>query len=268
MVELNADLYESEGGGAPLLIAHGLFGQARNFASMAKKLSARRPVACVDMRNHGQSPWSDVMDYEPMGADLLEAAERLFGRPPVLLGHSMGGKSAMAAALISPKRVAGLLVADIAPVAYRSHDHSPFVAAMAAADLTSVERRSQVEAQLKDTIPDPMLRAFLMQSLAVEEQDGAKIARWKLNLEVLGRVMPTLLSWPDALSDLRNDGPTLFLHGGASDYVTPEAHAVIRRLFPQAEIEPLPGAGHWLHAEKPDAFLEAVEAWLSRVGAD
>ncbi|MEO0718323.1 MAG: alpha/beta fold hydrolase [Pseudomonadota bacterium] len=250
---------ESEAG-KPLLIAHGLFGSGRNWSTLARKFAAERPVSTVDMRNHGASPWADVMGYEEMGADLLASAKDRHAEPIAVLGHSMGGKAAMAAALTKPDAVAALVVADIAPVPYQ-HSHASFVDAMRSVDLNAISRRSQADPMLAEAIPEAPLRAFILQNLVIE--DGR--ASWRLNLDVLASEMAKLLDWPAELSTRRYDGPTLFLHGGASDYVSDAAHSSIRAAFPKAEIQSLPGAGHWLHAEQPAAFSEAVAQWLRRM---
>ncbi|MEM1385163.1 MAG: alpha/beta fold hydrolase [Pseudomonadota bacterium] len=244
----------------PLLIAHGLFGQGRNFQSIAKRLATNRRVISVDMRNHGTAPWSDLIDYPSMAGDLAESIRTDAGGPVILLGHSMGGKAAMALALAEPELLCGLIVADIAPIGY-GHSHIGYVAAMQAVDVAGVARRSDVDRQLAETVPDRNLRAFLLQSLSI--QDGS--ARWRLNLAALSAEMPNLVGFPDRFPYPAYDGPTLFLRGGKSDYVPPDSEAKIRRLFPAAEIQTLEGAGHWLHAEQPEAFTGALAAWLDRL---
>ncbi len=177
--------------GPPLIVAHGLFGSARNFNTLGRRWAADRRVILVDMRNHGASPWADDMDYPAQAGDLADAVERLAGGHAVILGHSMGGKAAMALALTRPELVAGLIVADIAPIAY-THTHLPYVQGMRAVDLGRVRRRSDADPMLADAVPEPSLRAFLLQNLLVE--DGT--ARWRLNLEAIEREMPRLTGWP------------------------------------------------------------------------
>lgn len=243
----------------PLLIAHGLFGSARNFHTLGRRLARNRRVVMVDMRNHGQSPWADRHDYQAMAEDLADAVERLAGGKAAVLGHSMGGKAAMALAGTRPELVAALVVADIAPVPHQ-HTHLGYVRAMKAVDLDRVSRRSDADPMLAEAIPEAPLRAFILQNLVVE--DGR--ARWRLNLEALDESMDALLDFPE-LPEPAYRGPAYFLHGARSPYVSPETHPRIRALFPEAEIEALEGAGHWLHAEKPDAFAEKVGGWLGKV---
>lgn len=243
------------GTGRPLFILHGLFGSARNWSTIARRLGERRHAVALDLRNHGSSPWTGDMDYPAMAADVRDAIAPL-GRAAVL-GHSMGGKAAMTLALLYPGLVERLVVVDIAPVAYAARSHGEFIRAMQAADL-SVERRAQVEAQLRGGVPDAALRAFLLQNLVSE--DGTM--RWRLNLDVLLAHMDEIMGWPEETAGRHYDGPTLFLVGGTSDYIRPEYHDRMRTLFPKAEIRTIEGAGHWPHAEQPDRFVEMVENFL------
>lgn len=261
-VDLAAERFPGGGDGTPLLIAHGLFGSGRNWGTLAKRFAEARPTATVDLRNHGSSPWVAAMDYVEMGADLAASARTLFDRPPLILGHSMGGKAAMAAALTAPDALAGVIVADIAPVAYDHTEHGVFVDAMQAADLSDAVKRSDVDPQLAEAIPEPSLRAFILANLAFETTAAGRRAAWRLNLEAIAAAMPALVGWPADLAAACYPGPAYFLHGGASDYVTPDGRAAILSAFPAAEIARLDGAGHWLHAEKPQAFFDAAAAWL------
>jgi len=171
-----------------------------------------------------------------------------------VLGHSMGGKAAMMLALTHPDLVTRLIVGDIAPVAY-DHDQSRYIAAMQAVDLSRVEKRSDAEAQLAALVDDPTLPAFFTQSLDLKEK------RWRLNLDVLSAQMPNILGFPEVAAQF--GAPALFLTGANSHYVQPEHRAPIKALFPAARFAKIPGAGHWLHAEKPREFEAAVRAWLA-----
>jgi len=244
------------GDGPPLVIAHGLFGSARNWNVIAKRLAEARPVLAVDMRNHGDSPWADSHGYRDLAADLAEVIAGLGGRADVL-GHSMGGKAAMALALTRPAMLRKLVVADIAPVAY-GHSQTHLIAAMRALPLDSVASRGDADRLLAPAVPDASTRAFLLQSLDIKAGGGP---RWRLNLDVLEAEMDRITGWPDDL-DGRFDGPALFLSGAASDYVRPEARGRIKARFPAAVMAKIPGAGHWLHAEKPREFEAAVAAFL------
>jgi pimeloyl-ACP methyl ester carboxylesterase len=250
---LNQILHGTPTDRPPLLIAHGLYGSARNWGVIAKRLSDERQVVAVDMRNHGSSPWSSDHRYRDLAADLAEVITAFGGKMDVL-GHSMGGKAAMTLALNYPQYVNRLIVADIAPVAY-THTQLPFIKAMRAVDLDSVERRSDAEAQLAAAGVDPALQSFFTQSLDLPNK------RWRLNLDALADQMPEIMSFPQIEGQW--DGPALFLAGAASDYVLPEHRDQIRALFPQARFARIPGAGHWLHAEKPREFEAAARAYLN-----
>ena len=242
--------YDFPGGdGTPLLIAHGLYGSARNWRAIAKRLAADRPVTTVDMRNHADSPWFDDHDYPSMAEDLAQ----VIAPGSNLLGHSMGGKASMVLALTRPKLIRKLIVADIAPVAY-DHDPSNLIDAMRSLDLSLIDSRTSASAQLEAVIEEEPVRAFILQSLDVAE------GRWRLNLDVLEKEMPKIVGFPDI--DGVFEGPTLFLHGGESTYVLREYRERIKTLFPNAVFAKIPGAGHWLHAEKPREFMAAVDAFL------
>ena len=237
-----------------LLIVHGLFGSARNWGAIAKRLSDSREVICVDMRNHGESPWADKHGYEDLAADLAEVVAQEGGRLDVL-GHSMGGKAAMMLALQRPDMVIRLLVADIAPVAY-AHSQRHLVEAMRHMRLSTNMSRAQADAELAQGIEPASVRAFLLQSLDLR----ADPPRWRLNLDVLEHEMDRITGWPDISGQF--NGPSLFLSGALSDYVKPEHRAVIKALFPQAKFAKLPDAGHWLHAEAPRPFEATVRMWF------
>ncbi len=238
----------------PLLIAHGLFGSARNWGVIARRLSDRREVLAVDMRNHGDSPRFPTQSYAEMAADLAGVIAAHGGRADVL-GHSMGGKAAMLLALTEGAMVNRLVVADIAPVAY-SHDQTRHITAMRALDLSGLTSRAEADARLAAAVTDPALRAFFLQSLDLK----ATPPGWRINLDVLEAEMPKIIGWPQVAGHF--DGPALFLSGALSRYVLPDYREAIRTLFPGARFAKLPGAGHWLHAEKPREFEETVRVYL------
>ena len=246
------------GSGPPLVILHGLFGSGRNWAGIAQRLAADRHVVTLDLRNHGASPWDPDMSYRAMAEDVLGLiAARGLGRV-ALLGHSMGGKVAMVAALAAPDTVERLVVADVAPAIYPP-TLAAYAHAMAAVDLAPVTRRGEVDAQLAAAIPNPAERAFLLQNLALEQG----VARWRLNLAAIEPAMSEISGFPRELPGAAYGGPALFIAGGASSYVRPEHEPAIRVLFPAAEIVRLPGVGHWLHAEAPEKFLAVVAPFLA-----
>lgn len=235
-----------------LLIAHGLYGSGRNWGVVAKRLADTRHVVAVDMRNHGSSHWFETHNYFDLADDLAEVLDHLEGRYDVL-GHSMGGKAAMTLALTRAEMVNRLIVADIAPVSY-THTQIQYINAMKAVDLHGIERRSDAKDLLAPNVDDPELISFFLQSLDVKNK------QWILNLDTLAAEMEHILSFPDISGAY--EGDTLFLTGATSDYVKPEYRPKIKDLFPRARFAKIPGAGHWLHAEKPREFEAAVRAWL------
>lgn len=251
---LNTHLHGAPATLPPLLIVPGLFGSARNWGVIARHLSDTRQVVAVDMRNHGDSQWHATHGYADMAEDLAGVIAAYGGQADVL-GHSMGGKAAMQLALTRPAMVRRLIVADIAPVAY-GHSMNHLIQAMQGLELTGISLRSEADRRLTDAVPDPGVRAFLLQSLDLKSSPP----RWKLNLDVLAAEMGRITGWPGTPG--RFDGPALFVSGATSDYVKRADHAGILEQFPKAEFVEIDGAGHWLHAERPREFESAVRAFL------
>lgn len=252
--------YRSYGdpGARPLLLLHGLLGSSANWHSIARALEGDYRVIVPDLRNHGRSPHSPDMDFPLMAADLAALIKRLELGAADLVGHSLGGKVAMQLALAAPEQVRGLVVVDIAPVRY-DHRFQTIIAALQALDLASLIDRRQAEEQLADLLDDPALRQYLLQNLAKE----AGRWRWRMNLDGLVRAMPELMDFPPA-PGRQFPGPALFVYGGTSAYVQPEHAGPIRERFPLARLRMVPGAGHWVYAEQPEAFLLALTAFLGR----
>jgi pimeloyl-ACP methyl ester carboxylesterase len=255
-VELAHDAFGETG--TPILILHGLLGSARNWSSIAKQLADTRRVFALDLRNHARSPWADTMSFEEMAGDVAAFIERHHLRAPALIGHSLGGKVAMRLALTRADLVEHLVVVDVAPVAY-THTFGPFVEAMLGVDLATVRQRPDADRQIERTIPNAAIRNFLLQNLVKTEGGYA----WRVSLEALAANMPELLGFPAPPADAVYRGPTLFLAGGNSHYIKPEHWPLIERLFPEAEIAVIAGAGHWVHAERPNEFLDRVRSFLS-----
>ena len=242
------------GEGAPLVLLHGLFGAGSNFGTVQRRLAAQHRVLTLDLRNHGRSPHGMGMAYATMAADVLDSLdERGIGAAGVL-GHSMGGKVAMAMALLQPDRVSRLLVADIAPAAYAPH-HRALIGAMQAVPLTPGLTRAEADAALTPAVRDAGVRGFLLQNLLV----GAA-PTWRLGLHEIAAGLPEIEGWAGTGV---YPGPVLSLQGERSDYVLPEHRPAFRALFPAVRFATLHGAGHWLHAEAPEAFLAATQAFFS-----
>ncbi|MXP62197.1 alpha/beta fold hydrolase [Roseomonas sp. M0104] len=246
-----------EGPKPPLVLLHGLFGQAQNFATVQKALAAARRVVALDLRNHGQSPHGPAMDYPAMAADVAETLAGLGVGSAVVLGHSMGGKVAMTLALAEPALVERLVVADIAPVDYPPAFRA-YAAAMRAMPLSPSLTRRTADAALAAAVPDPGVRGFLLQNLRLDSDPPA----WRIGLDEIAEALPAIEAAPPLREGVQYGGPTLVLSGENSDYIRAEHRPLFRRLFPAARFATVKGAGHWVHAERPEGFLAAVAAFL------
>lgn len=235
----------------PLVIAHGLFGSARNWGVIGKRMASRGDVIAPDMRNHGLSFWSPNHSYDEMAQDLADVIDANCGGQADLVGHSMGGKAAMMLALRHPDKLRRLVVADIAPVAY-THSQQSMIDAMRRVDPAVVKDRAEAKALMG--VENAAVAAFLLQSLDL------KAKKWRVNLDALQHEMPKILSFPEL--DGQFEGPVLFLSGAASTYVLPAYRSRIKALFPRAYFAKIPKAGHWLHAEEPRKFEAALRSFL------
>ena len=236
----------------PLLIVHGLYGSARNWGVISKRLSDEREVFAIDQRNHGDSRWCETQSYFDMAGDLQEFLKH-FGSMAVL-GHSMGGKAAMVLSILDPNLVEKLIIADIAPVSY-SHDNTQYIRAMKKIQLDRLATRTDAIMQLAESVPEPELQSFFAQSIDIKNK------RWKLNLDVLEREMEKIISFPQLPGQYEK--ASLFLSGALSNYLKITHRPTIKKLFPRAKFAKIPNAGHWLHAEKPREFEAAVRTFLS-----
>ena len=245
------------GRGRPALVAHGLFGSGANWRTIARRLGSRLECHLVDQRNHGRSPHARGMAYPDLAADVLAYLDTHRIDRAGLIGHSMGGKTAMTLALTAPERVRWLIVADIAPARSPS-DHGPILDALRALPVESLASRSGADAALASAVPDLGLRRFLLQNLVA----GDTGMRWRIDLDAIARALPDLADFPLMPPHAVYEGPTLFLRGESSDYVAAHHEPRIRALFPAASIATIAAAGHWLHAEQPAAVMAHIEAFL------
>lgn len=245
--------------GPSVVFLHGLFGQGRNWTQIGKALADRYRVLLVDLPHHGRSQWAEEFDYLHL-ADEVAALLEEHG-PATVVGHSMGGKVAMLLALRRPELVERLCVVDMSPVAYPGGtEFRGYIDAMQAMDLSAISTREQADAALAPAAPDPTVRAFLLQNLRREGTGW----RWQANLDVLGRDLERLTGWPeDAVGDRVYDGPVLWVGGERSGYVTDEYAAAMDRWFPRNRRVTIKGAGHWVHAEKPEVFVEVLRRFLA-----
>ena len=245
------------GHGPPLVILHGLLGSGTNWRTQARTLAESFTVYLMDARNHGRSEHSAVIDYPHMALDLLHFMDAQGLASCSLIGHSMGGKTCMHVALHHPQRVHQLIVVDIAP-APSPNEHLALINVLKSLSLSGFTRRSQVDAALAGRIPDAHLRAFLTQNLV---SDGNAL-RWRINLDAIANGLEQLVSFPAVADGVHYGGPTLFVRGERSSYIRSEHQPVMRRLFPAHELCTVAAAGHWVHAEQPHAFIDAVTPFL------
>jgi len=242
-----------------LVILPGLLGSSANWQSIAKRMGQKRTVYTLDMRNHGQSPWSDTMDYATMADDVAEFIADIEHQHISVLGHSMGGKAAMRLALSYPDSLDSLIIADIAPVAY-AHDFDDLIEPMIALDLPSTKNRRAADIALQASVSDPHIRAFLLHNLSFDREGGKYF--WRPNLHVLLKSMPAITGF-ELSNDERFEKPVLCVYGANSNYVTPDTQTTILQHFPATQFSRLDDAGHWLHAEQPLAFIQSCEVFLS-----
>lgn len=245
------------GEGQPMVILHGLFGFSDNWQTHAKKLAEYYRVILVDLRNHGHSDWSDDFSYELMAEDLHELFEDLNLKKVILLGHSMGGKVGMLFSQKYPEFLEKLIVVDIGVKEYPMH-HQHILNGLHALDLSKINVRSEAERILMEYIESDGVRQFLLKNLYWKEK--GKLS-WRMNIEVLERELPDILG---ALPEHEVMIPTLFIRGELSNYILDEDFDEIQSLFPDSEVITIPGAGHWVHAEAPDEFIEKVLGFCLR----
>jgi pimeloyl-ACP methyl ester carboxylesterase len=252
--------FRALGEGSPLILLHGLLGSLDNWQTIARRFAGHFKVLAVDQRNHGRSPHSDDISFDAMAADLHEFMRTHGLARAHVLGHSMGGKTAMRFALCHPECVGKLVVVDVAPRAYPPRQ-AQTLEALLTLDLRAFHRRDQLDAELATSVDDAELRRFLLKNVG-READGA--FRWKANVRGLWDNFERLAgALPDAAPFSQ---PALFVRGGKSDYITDADVDQIRRLFPCAQIRTIPGAGHWVQADEPDALCETVLEFLAGGG--
>lgn len=259
---LNAELHTTSLGESGPLVAfcHGLFGQGKNWTTIAKEVAVDHRVLLVDMPHHGRSEWPDHFDY----VDVADRVATLFSAddPVALVGHSMGGKAAMVLALRHPELVERLCVVDVSPVDYEGRsEFAGYIEAMLALDLDTLEHRRDADEALTEAVPNRTVRSFLLQNLH-RGDDGWS---WRPNLEVLGRDLEALGGWPaDALEGVAPyGGSTLWVAGASSPYVEDEYTDAMDRWFPRNRRVTIKGAGHWVHSEQPQVFTEVLRRFLA-----
>ncbi|MBS1063769.1 alpha/beta fold hydrolase [Gluconobacter wancherniae] len=240
--------------GKPVIFLHGLFGRGRNLGFLQRAATEHFRTFAFDLRAHGDSAHAPI-SYPAMVQDVLETMDALNIGQADIVGHSMGGKVAMLTALIAPERVSKLMVADIAPV--KTHQgHNKMIPRLRAIAFPATLNRAQALDLLMPHVEGKGVAELLLQNLKLGENPG-----WAIGIEQISEAIEKLEGWPDIHVEPWY-GPTLFLRGENSTYVQPQHHELIRTLFPNARIETLEGAGHWLHAEQPRAFTDQMMAFL------
>ncbi|MEZ4830269.1 MAG: alpha/beta fold hydrolase [Bacteroidia bacterium] len=244
------------GQGPALIILHGLFGSLDNWVTHARSLADDFTVITVDQRNHGRSPHAERWDYPAMAEDLATLMDQSGIYQAHLLGHSMGGKTVMQFASDFPERINRLVVADMAPKAYPPH-HNEILSTLNRIDVHTLSSRQEADAQLATGIPETAVRQFLLKSLGRNEDLSFE---WKFNLRVISRDYANILAPVKLHAPFPN--PTLFVSGSRSAYVQPEDMPEIKEYFPQVIFRTIPNAGHWLHADQPELFIQEVRNFL------
>ena len=244
------------GSGPPLVILHGLFGSLDNWQTLAKRFGDSHTCILLDLRNHGKSPHLDAHGYAEMAADVAAYLAENWIHEAAVLGHSMGGKVAMRLALDEPDLVSALVVVDMGPQAYK-RGHDEIFRAMRRLPLAQNRSRAELDALLSADVPEAGIRQFLLKNL----RRGREGYAWKMNLDVIERDYPRILEAVTA--EAPYTGPALFVRGGDSGYVRDEDWPGIQALFPAAQLTTIAGAGHWVHAEQPEALYVAVRDFLA-----
>ncbi len=248
--------FKKMGAGRPLVILHGLFGSSDNWQTLGKRFAEDFQVFLVDQRNHGRSGHSENFNYEVMAQDLNDFMGDQNIDSAFILGHSMGGKTAMRFAQLFPEKVERLIVADMGVKEYSAH-HQKILKAFHSVDLSSLESRKDADKAVAPLIPEFGVRQFILKNLYRKNKDEFG---WRVNFQVLETEMDNILA---ALPKKTVELPTIFVYGNKSDYITEGEKERIMEIFRNAEFAELP-AGHWLHAEKPDEFYEVVKKFVTK----
>lgn len=251
--------FRTLGEGYPLLLLHGVFGSSDNWQTLGKVFSESYKVYLIDLRNHGNSPHSDEFNYELMMKDVVELMDDEKMDKAHVLGHSMGGKVAMHLATHFPDRISKLIVVDIAPKYYAPH-HQQIFEGFHSVDLPNLKSRKEADDQMAEVISNMGVRLFILKNLN-RDKDGN--FSWKLNVNAIENSIEEVGGSID--EGVSFNGKTLFIAGGKSDYIKTEDHSIIESYFPGARMETVEGAGHWVHAEKPDELGELVLGFLKRI---
>jgi pimeloyl-ACP methyl ester carboxylesterase len=244
--------------GPQICFLHGLFGQGKNWTTIAKGLAHEARVLLLDLPDHGRSAWSADFSYSAMAATVADTLRRESAEPYVLVGHSMGGKVAMMLALEHPELVDRLAVVDVSPVAYGGlREFGRYVEGMRALDLATITDRSAADRGLAPYVESPTIRSFLLQNLRRTTRPGSAGWHWQMNLQLLGDHLAEIGGWPETVTEPYL-GPVIWVAGERSDYVRPEDAPGMRALFPRTQLITVKGASHWVHSDRPEVFLATI----------
>jgi pimeloyl-ACP methyl ester carboxylesterase len=267
--------YRKMGQGPPMIILHGLYGSSDNWFSIGKAFSDKFEVYLIDQRNHGSSPHTREHNYIALRNDLHEFMEAHNLEKAVILGHSMGGKAAMFFAVAWPEMVQSLIVVDISPRSYKSLlqpvsqslDHMNIINSMMSVDFSEVKDREDIDRILAETLSSEKLRQFLLKNVKRNKEGGYE---WKLNIKTLHNQLPQILDGLDHKPFMNGNGitgfPVLFIKAEKSGYIKEDDIAIIKTIFPMAEMVTIPGADHWVHVEKPELLIKTISYFV--FGAD
>jgi len=252
--------YRHFGEGQPVIILHGIFGISDNWVTIGKRLAEKFSVYIPDQRNHGQSPHSQVFNYMAMADDLNEFIEEHQLQNPIIIGHSMGGKVAMTYALEYPETPEKLVVVDISPRRYPGRNvHFDMISAMLSVDFDAVQTREEIETLMEKSIPDRRIRLFVMKNLYRKTRHRFD---WRLNLPAISTNLDYVFDGIE--SSAKYNRPALFIRGGKSDYVADEDMILIEKNFPQAKLNTIAEATHWVHADAPEKLCALLSAFLGK----
>lgn len=263
--------FQKIGQGPVITILHGLYGSSDNWVTVARKLADQYTIYLVDQRNHGRSQHQEEHSYPLMADDLNELMVSEGIEKSIFIGHSMGGKTAMQFAAMYPGKVSTLIIVDIGPGGYAETDnyspqvisHLNIVNAMLSVDFSKLTTRGEIDNILAQTIKDAGIRQFIMKNV---QRNSDNSFDWKLNIEALLKALPAIMGPIKVEKDYRtNDYPVFFIKGELSNYISPSQEFLIKVYFPEAKIESITGAGHWVHADQPEEFMNVLRKCLSAI---
>lgn len=252
--------YRKYGSGEPVIILHGLFGISDNWVTHAKRLAEKYQVFVPDLRNHGQSPHSSIFNYQAMVDDLMVFMKENKLEKAMIIGHSMGGKVAMNFSIEHPYMVQKLVVIDISPRPYNTRSvHEDIIAAMQSVNFNEVDYRRDVEEKLKVHVKSQRIRWFILKNL--HRLNRGRLA-WRINIDSIADNMENIAA--GIVFEGAYPGPTMFVRGSESDYITEKDEEMVLQFFPNATIETIEGANHWVHADAPDELCQLLSSFLGK----